>query len=702
MRIIPIIVVLLIVPSVNAYGWEFGDFVRGDVFLYDICDRYTFDAHTALNDKCYLASLRVIDGFEMDYGVVWLIHVEFSDSEENLLRDILIVDESFGVKSLHHKYISDSMANTLFWMPTHARITDVTLEIGNTVHGSPEMNDMMITDFSRDYSSTQYTISSDSGDSIIVLRDDLYLPISVVNTGMMPFDVNLNSVHNELEFGADSGDVFDYGTSETYNETDDVSFTTDEFNDDASNDEFYVDSIISHEDLLNEIDLIPLDVNLTNDDVNPDINDDVNPDINDDVNPDINDDVNPDINDDVNPDINDDVNPDINDDVNPDINDDVNPDINDDVNPDINTTTDDGDSGNGDFFGWLTGIFSSFFTSMESIFFAATSSENNLDDSQIVDNVDFEIQSDQISNVVIQSENNLDDSQIVDNVDFEIQSDQISNVVIQSENNLDDSQIVDNVDFEIQSDQISNVVIQSDNQIVYYSFENVPSVTDKQIPINALKKAIETWEANNTNLEFIQSENPNIEIRWQVYSSSTHTGFATCYDLECILDISLGTDDCNGNFIQSDEGMVTNILMHEIGHSLGLGHTSETGQLMFSTESPEISFDTKGYVIPDRFEELYVGQKALLQQEKEIRAELESLDIKILPEQSQYDEYYKQYAYYEGKILSPDDYEKAQIIYNNVNSATEKLNSMIDQQNQLIDQLDEIVMELVCTKHYSD
>jgi hypothetical protein len=157
---------------------------------------------------------------------------------------------------------------------------------------------------------------------------------------------------------------------------------------------------------------------------------------------------------------------------------------------------------------------------------------------------------------------------------------------------------------------------------------------------------------------------------------------------------------CNDNFIQDDENMVANILMHEIGHALGLGHTSETDHLMFSTESPQISFDTKGYVIPDRFEELYIGQKALLQQEKEVRAEIESLDIKISREQSQYEEYYKQYEYYEGKTLSPDDYQKAQRAFEKVNSEAEKINALIEQQNQLIEQINEIVNQLGCKPNF--
>ena len=39
--------------------------------------------------------------------------------------------------------------------------------------------------------------------------------------------------------------------------------------------------------------------------------------------------------------------------------------------------------------------------------------------------------------------------------------------------------------------QISNVITSSENEIIYYSFDDVPSIPDKQIPVDALKKAIE-------------------------------------------------------------------------------------------------------------------------------------------------------------------------------------------------------------------
>ena len=121
---------------------------------------------------------------------------------------------------------------------------------------------------------------------------------------------------------------------------------------------------------------------------------------------------------------------------------------------------------------------------------------------------------------------------------------------------------------------------------------------------------------------------------------------------------------------------------------------------MYSTESPQITFDTKGYVLPERFEELYVGQQLLLFDKQELESNIESLDIKISREQSQYDEYFKQYQYYEGKTLSPEEYEKAQNVFLKLNSQGEKINSMINQQNQLIEQINEILNQLGCNPNF--
>ena len=63
---------------------------------------------------------------------------------------------------------------------------------------------------------------------------------------------------------------------------------------------------------------------------------------------------------------------------------------------------------------------------------------------------------------------------------------------------------------------------------------------------------------------------------------------------------------------------------------------------------------------------------------------VKTLDSKITREQSQYDEYLKQYNYYEGKTLSSKDAKKFQIITGKLDTQNEKIDSLIDKRNTII------------------
>lgn len=257
-----------------------------------------------------------------------------------------------------------------------------------------------------------------------------------------------------------------------------------------------------------------------------------------------------------------------------------------------------------------------------------------------------------------------------------------------------------------QAKEFTKTIANSKERTIYYSVNEIPNIPDKQIPHNALKKAISSWKSLNPNLRFIESSNPDVQIRWQAYASDTHSGLATCKSAlfgvlnHCYLDISVGDEDCNGNYVQNDENMVANIIMHEMGHALGLVHTTDKNNLMYSNESPEEDFETYGLIIPIKFEELYIGQKALLEKDKQLRSDIDSLETKISREKSQYDEYYKIYQYHEGKTLSPDEFQKSQRILDQLNSQGERVNSLIDQRNDLVNQSNEILEKLGCQPNF--
>lgn len=148
----------------------------------------------------------------------------------------------------------------------------------------------------------------------------------------------------------------------------------------------------------------------------------------------------------------------------------------------------------------------------------------------------------------------------------------------------------------------------------------------------------------------------------------------------CNILVDLADLDCNDNPIYWDKDTVTNIIKHEIGHVLGLDHSSDENHLMYSPDDGLIDFDDLGYVIPDRTEWIYVGYK-------EINTDYELLDSKLSREQSKYDEYYKQYEYYEGKTLNQNEYQKAQKMYDNLNSQREKINTIVEDVSIYVDKM---------------
>ncbi len=78
------------------------------------------------------------------------------------------------------------------------------------------------------------------------------------------------------------------------------------------------------------------------------------------------------------------------------------------------------------------------------------------------------------------------------------------------------------------------------------------------------------------------------------------------------------------------------------------------------------------------------------QLDSQTQSKVKSLDSKILREQSQYDEYYKQYQYYEGKTLSSSDEQKFQRVIEKLDSQNEKISSLIDERNIVVLQSDDL------------
>ena len=214
---------------------------------------------------------------------------------------------------------------------------------------------------------------------------------------------------------------------------------------------------------------------------------------------------------------------------------------------------------------------------------------------------------------------------------------------------------------------------------VLLAVDELPDIQNATIPANALKRATAAWEQANPHMG-IKDVN-TIRILWSVGIPTEHTGLALCTASgTCVLEIWLGGYDCNGDFVQYDEDTITDTIMHEIGHTLGLNHTGDERHLMYGTDHVQDDFDTLGYVIPDRLDGWFVGQE-------EIDSALDGLGVQIGTLESEWDELDAEYESYVNKSqpLTAKEYTRAMELYDRLNQIVDELDRLIVRHNELVD-----------------
>jgi hypothetical protein len=100
----------------------------------------------------------------------------------------------------------------------------------------------------------------------------------------------------------------------------------------------------------------------------------------------------------------------------------------------------------------------------------------------------------------------------------------------------------------------------------------------------------------------------------------------------------------------------------------------------------------------------YSAQHLLNQEQKKIsitkqldpqtQNKVKTLDSQITRGQTQYEEYLKQYDYYEGKTLSQNDAKKFQIVTRKLDTQSEKIDSLIDKRNTIISESKDVLKSI--------
>lgn len=177
------------------------------------------------------------------------------------------------------------------------------------------------------------------------------------------------------------------------------------------------------------------------------------------------------------------------------------------------------------------------------------------------------------------------------------------------------------------------------DRTVYYSVEEVPDVPDVDVIMPALEKSMRMWEGANPGLEYAESDRPDIKFVWHTSATDYWQGYATCEDwyghpIDCVIDIVVGDFSCNGTYYTKPEGVLVNLMMHEIGHTFGLDHAVDMKHLMYDERDQTDPYDERGIIIPDRVRDLY---DVLDEAGDGFNAELEILDGRLAALDAEYD-----------------------------------------------------------------
>jgi len=148
------------------------------------------------------------------------------------------------------------------------------------------------------------------------------------------------------------------------------------------------------------------------------------------------------------------------------------------------------------------------------------------------------------------------------------------------------------------------------NKDVKFEYEitkNTYSVYADKIPaegkdnaVNAVAKASEYWKQFYPKKQFykVDSESQaDIIVKWvKDYGKQKHLGFK----FQELVQVGLGDSHCGGNWHPFSSYTVEGLMIHEVGHAIGLGHSENPTNVMYSTTETNYGPIEKKFSVDER------------------------------------------------------------------------------------------------------